>query len=306
MATTTVTVGTSQDAEARLDALLKTAEELSDRLSTLKLPSPPSPPPAGAATPATDATSNRLLLLALASMPSSHLLLTHPDYYSWPLEARRDHLGASAVSCLCKSILLVNTRCTREDCEDPRNPKHLMVVVPYGRKLNTQEVLRWSKARAPAGISGKNFNWRLGDGAAVTGYEYNAVRVLSISLMQLLLCVLCAGRAAGSLCFCVCQCFLPLSMSLSDTFFTWSLCLCGTICPRRTLLVSRLQVTPLGSQSAVPIVVDESLVAAHGGGVMFLGGGGVLVKWRVCVDEFVAWAGGAVANFSVEGAAGEE
>ncbi|OSX76772.1 hypothetical protein BU14_0176s0015 [Porphyra umbilicalis] len=140
-------------------------------------------------------------------MPSSRLLLTHPDYYSWPLEARRDHLGASAVSCLCKSILLVNTRCTREDCEDLRNPKHLMVVVPYGRKLNTQEVLRWSKARAPAGISGKNFNWRLGDGAAVTGYEYNAV-------------------------------------------------------------------TPLGSQSAVPIVVDESLVAAHGGVSCSSGGEG--------------------------------
>eukprot|EP00168_Porphyra_purpurea_P010370 TRINITY_DN2555_c0_g1_i11.p2 TRINITY_DN2555_c0_g1~~TRINITY_DN2555_c0_g1_i11.p2 ORF type:complete len:265 (-),score=68.00 TRINITY_DN2555_c0_g1_i11:1255-1974(-) len=239
MATTTAPTGTAQNAEARLAALLKTAEALSTRLSALTPPCPPHSPPSGAATPATDATSNRLLLPALASMPSSRLLLTHPDYYSWPLEARRDHLGARAVSCLCKTILLVNTRCTREDCEDPHNPKHLMVVVPYGRKLNTQEVLRWSKARAPAGISGKNFNWRLGDGAAVTGYEYNAV-------------------------------------------------------------------TPLGSQSAVPIVVDESLVAAHGGGVMFLGGGGVLVKWRVRVDEFLAWAGGVVADFSVEAAAGEE
>lgn len=240
MATATAPM-TADAAAARLDALLDAAAALSARLSALT-PPPPPPLPAGAATPATDAHANRLLLLALAGAPSSRLFLTHADYYEWPLEARRAHLGAPAVSALCKSILLVNTRWSgkgdRPD-PDPRNPQHLLVVVPYGRKLATQAVLRWSKARAPPGVSGKFFNWRLGDGEAVTGYPFGAV-------------------------------------------------------------------TPLGSATAVPVVVDASLVAAHGGGVMFLGGGGVLLKWRVRVDEFVAWAGGVVADFTVEGALDEE
>lgn len=30
------------------------------------------------------------------------------DYYDWPLEARRDALGAASVDHLCKSIVLVN------------------------------------------------------------------------------------------------------------------------------------------------------------------------------------------------------
>lgn len=30
-----------------------------------------------------------------------------PDYYDWPLESRRDVLGASSVDHLCKSIVLV-------------------------------------------------------------------------------------------------------------------------------------------------------------------------------------------------------
>ncbi|GAB0490239.1 hypothetical protein MMPV_001471 [Pyropia vietnamensis] len=206
----------------RLAALLNTAAALSARLSALTPAAAPAPHTEGAATPATDATSNRLLLLALSVAPSSRLLLTHPDYYSWPLEARRAHLGAPAVSALCKSILLINTRWkgTQGDPPDARNPQHLMVVVPYGRKLATQAVLRWSKARAPPGVSGKHFNWRLGDGEAVTGYSYNAV-------------------------------------------------------------------TPLGAATPVPVVVDASL-------------------WQVRVDEFVAWAGGVVADFSVEGAPDEE
>lgn len=230
---------TADSAAGRLTTLLDAAAALSARLSALTPPRPPPPHPAGAATPATDATSNRLLLLAMSAAPSSRLLLTHPDYYAWPLEARRAHLGASAVSALCKTILLVNTRWKQGGGPDARNPQHLMVVVPYGRKLATQAVLRWSKARAPPGVSGKHFNWRLGDGEAVTGYAYNAV-------------------------------------------------------------------TPLGAATPVPVVVDASLVAAHGGGVMYLGGGGVLVKWQVRVDEFVAWAGGVVADFSVEGAPDEE
>lgn len=198
---------TADAAAGRLAALLDAAAALSARLSALTPPHP-SPLPAGAATPATDATSNRLLLVALSAAPSSRLLLTHPDYYAWPLEARRAHLGAPAVSALCKTILLVNTRWKRQDgAPEARNPQHLMVVVPYGRKLATQAVLRWSKARAPPGVSGKHFNWRLGDGEAVTGYAYNAV-------------------------------------------------------------------TPLGAATPVPVVVDASLVAGHGGRVMYLGGGG--------------------------------
>jgi hypothetical protein len=53
------------------------------------------------------------------------------DYYDWPLESRRDVLGASSVDHLCKSIVLVNTQAASNilDCSDPNNSKYYVVVV---------------------------------------------------------------------------------------------------------------------------------------------------------------------------------
>lgn len=54
-----------------------------------------------------------------------------PDYYDWPLEARRDALSAASVDHLCKSIVLVNTQAPSivVDCSDRKNSKYYVVVV---------------------------------------------------------------------------------------------------------------------------------------------------------------------------------
>ncbi|KAL6177090.1 hypothetical protein ACLB2K_048616 [Fragaria x ananassa] len=53
------------------------------------------------------------------------------DYYDWPLESRRDAVGAASVQHLCKSIVLVNTQAIPSvvDCSDRNNSKYYVVVV---------------------------------------------------------------------------------------------------------------------------------------------------------------------------------
>lgn len=51
------------------------------------------------------------------------------DYYEWPLEKRQVVLGAPGVEYLCKSVIMQNTKCTRDDCQDPTNSKYYLIVV---------------------------------------------------------------------------------------------------------------------------------------------------------------------------------
>ncbi|KAL6181974.1 hypothetical protein ACLB2K_043397 [Fragaria x ananassa] len=55
------------------------------------------------------------------------------DYYDWPLESRRDAVGAASVQHLCKSIVLVNTQAIPSvvDCSDRNNSKYYVVVVQW-------------------------------------------------------------------------------------------------------------------------------------------------------------------------------
>jgi prolyl-tRNA editing enzyme YbaK/EbsC (Cys-tRNA(Pro) deacylase) len=107
-----------------------------------------------------------------------------PDYYSWTLDERRAHLGASTTDMLCKSIVVANSRCPTEDCSDPLNSKYYCVVVQYKKKMKAEDVTKVLKrlhADAVRPFVASQRNFRLAeDCLGVTGYIPNAVTPLNL------------------------------------------------------------------------------------------------------------------------------
>ncbi|KAL3499553.1 hypothetical protein ACH5RR_038646 [Cinchona calisaya] len=107
------------------------------------------------------------------------------DYYDWPLEARRDVLGAASVHHLCKSIVLVNTQAPLNvtDCSDRNNSKYYAVVVQYTARFNAETVKNFLYALNCGQISKKKFNMRLAPeetSVKLTGYEHNGVTCIGM------------------------------------------------------------------------------------------------------------------------------
>ncbi|KAF2619534.1 hypothetical protein F2Q68_00040237 [Brassica cretica] len=103
-----------------------------------------------------------------------------PDYYDWPLESRREVLGASSVDHLCKSIVLVNTQASSNvlDCSDRNNSKYYVVVVQYTARFNADAVKNFLYSLNEGKIPKKRFNLRLAPeetSIELTGFEHNAV-----------------------------------------------------------------------------------------------------------------------------------
>lgn len=99
------------------------------------------------------------------------------DYYTRPLVWRRDVLDAPSIHHLCKSIMLENTHCTREDSTDPQNSRYYIVLFQYIEKFNNEKAMRFVRS-LNEGIGKKNFNFRLADAdfaAKVTGFSHNAM-----------------------------------------------------------------------------------------------------------------------------------
>lgn len=99
------------------------------------------------------------------------------EYYSKPLQYRRDVLGAPSIHYLCKSIVLENTHCVNKDCSDPNNSRFYIVVFQYTEKFNAEEVMRFIKDKNE-GLGKKKFGFRLANpevSAELTGFGYNAV-----------------------------------------------------------------------------------------------------------------------------------
>ncbi|XP_009605230.1 uncharacterized protein LOC107826295 [Nicotiana tabacum] len=102
------------------------------------------------------------------------------DYYDWPLEARRDVLGAASIHHLCKSIVLVNTQAPSNitDCSDRNNSKYYVVVVQYTARFNAETVKNFLYTLNDGKIAKKKFNMRLAPeeiSVKLTGYEHNGV-----------------------------------------------------------------------------------------------------------------------------------
>ncbi|KAH1075034.1 hypothetical protein J1N35_027362 [Gossypium stocksii] len=106
-------------------------------------------------------------------------------YYDWPLESRRDVLGAASVHHLCKSIVLVNTQAPSNviDCSDRNNSKYYVVVVQYTARFNAETVKNFLYTLNNGKISKKKFNLRLAPeetSIKLTGYEHNAVTCIGM------------------------------------------------------------------------------------------------------------------------------
>ncbi|CAN4077234.1 unnamed protein product [Withania somnifera] len=102
------------------------------------------------------------------------------DYYDWPLEARRDVLGAASIHHLCKSIVLVNTQAPSDitDCSDRNNSKYYVVVVQYTARFNAETVKNFLYTLNDGKIAKKKFNMRLAPeetSIKLTGFEHNGV-----------------------------------------------------------------------------------------------------------------------------------
>ncbi|KAG8374742.1 hypothetical protein BUALT_Bualt10G0027500 [Buddleja alternifolia] len=107
------------------------------------------------------------------------------DYYDWPLEARRDILGAASIHHLCKSIVLVNTQAPPSvtDCRDRNYSKYYIVIVQYTARFNAETVKNFLYTLNNGKISKKKFNMRLAPeetSAKLTGYEHNGVTCIGM------------------------------------------------------------------------------------------------------------------------------
>lgn len=137
-----------------------------------------------------------------AGFTKSRFYRVASDYYDWPLEQRRDVLGAPSVVHLCKSVVMSNTHF--KEPETPSNPRHILVIVSYAERLHKERlanaVYERYKANTPDALSKRAFdaNWRLADNdeaIALTGYQHNGMTpigmrttflmVLSSTVLQL-------------------------------------------------------------------------------------------------------------------------
>lgn len=141
--------------------------------------------PSAKATEATDDFACSMTVRAVAAgFCDTKFVRCAEDYYSWALEARREHLSAPSTEHLCKSIVMCNTKHPAESSTDPLNSKYYCVVVQYHRKLKAEDLARVLKrlnAEAGREVSTKAFHFRLADDCVgVTGYEPNAVTPLGL------------------------------------------------------------------------------------------------------------------------------
>lgn len=107
------------------------------------------------------------------------------DYYDWPLESRRDVLGADSIHHLCKSIVLVNTQAPSNvtDCSDRNMSKYYTVVVQYTARFNAETVKNFLYSLNNGKIPKKKFNLRLAPeeiSQKLTGYEHNGVTCIGM------------------------------------------------------------------------------------------------------------------------------
>ncbi|KAB5564374.1 hypothetical protein DKX38_004428 [Salix brachista] len=133
-----------------------------------------------------DTTEARLSTILRSNGVNDFTLKKVPsDYYDWPIESRRDILGAASIDHLCKSIVLVNTQAPSDitDCSDCNNSKYYVVVVQYTARFNAETVKNYLYALNDGKIAKKRFNLRLAPeetSIKLTGFEHNAVTCIGM------------------------------------------------------------------------------------------------------------------------------
>lgn len=102
---------------------------------------------------------------------------TDDNYYKKSLKERRAYLNAPSIHNLCKSIILENTKCTRDDCSDPNNSKYYLVIIQYTTRLMSHKVFKFVRSLTP-NASKANYHFNLAkesDSFRLTGSEHNGV-----------------------------------------------------------------------------------------------------------------------------------
>ena len=99
-----------------------------------------------------------------------------PDYYQQNLYERRKQVGAASIAHLCKSILVLNTRCRNHDCSNPLDSLYYLVCVQYVAKLDAQRI--YHVVRDLTHGPKKAFHFRVADAEdsiRLTGFPHGAV-----------------------------------------------------------------------------------------------------------------------------------
>ena len=142
----------------------------------------PAGPPESSEEDSDCATARRLndLIVARGASPSKFVRVP-AQYYDEDLPFRAACVGAPSVHHMCKTICMENTRCTRDDCEDPVNSRWYLVLVQYTARLSQQKLEKFLHQRNNEGgrkVGKKAFHMRLAkeeDSERLTGYEHGAV-----------------------------------------------------------------------------------------------------------------------------------
>lgn len=107
------------------------------------------------------------------------------DYYDKTLEERRQILGATSISQLCKTIVLENTSKVGYDVGDPTDSKYYAIVVQYEAKIDVDALAGKIHALRPPStrLPRKHYKFQLAPEAvstALTGFIHNAVTVFGM------------------------------------------------------------------------------------------------------------------------------
>ena len=109
--------------------------------------------------------------------------IVRSDFYSQELEYRaKNILSAPSIEYLCKSLVMKNTKCINDDCNDQLNSKYYIVVFQYNQKLKQQKLQKFVKKLSNK--SNKYFKFSLAsleETKQLTGFEYNCVSPIGIN-----------------------------------------------------------------------------------------------------------------------------
>jgi len=111
------------------------------------------------------------------------------DFYSKDIEYRaKNILSAPSIEYLCKSLLMKNSKCTNNDCNDRLNSKYYLVVFQYNQKLKQQKLKKFVKSLSNK--SNKYFKFSLAsmeETKALTNFEFNCVSPVGIGNIPIIL-----------------------------------------------------------------------------------------------------------------------
>eukprot|EP00741_Cyanophora_paradoxa_P022347 tig00021462_g21575.t1 len=103
---------------------------------------------------------------------------TPEDYYSWPLDVRAGFLRARSPHHLCKTLVMENTRCTNNDCSDPRNSRFYAVIIQYSTRMHPERLMKAVRALKEGKVARQYYNFQFAPPEVafeLTGFAFNGV-----------------------------------------------------------------------------------------------------------------------------------